>query len=81
MSEMTNITLEVPTAVLQDIKKIAEMDGTDPKTIARGYIEEGVKNDQTKTKLKHFTDHVKEVLEQHNVPADAIEEIYTKFLY
>jgi hypothetical protein len=49
--------------------------------LVAGYISNGIEHDMPGVHRKCFFHHVKEIMEKHNVPAEAIAEIDDKFSY
>lgn len=77
----TDLTVQLPVQVVDTLHDIVTVKGVDISTLVAGYIRNGIAHDLPEVHRKCFFHHVKEVLEKHNVPAEAIAEIDDKFSY
>lgn len=75
------LTIKLPAKVVGTLHEIVTEKGVDINTLASGYINNGIEHDLPVVHRKCFFNHVKEVLEKHNVPSEAIIEIGDKFSY
>lgn len=78
---ITDLTIQLPAKVVGILHEIATVKNVGINALISGYISNGIEHDQLEVNRKCFFDHVREVLEKHNVPAEAIAEIGDKFSY
>ncbi|MFH1216573.1 MAG: hypothetical protein V1706_08735 [Pseudomonadota bacterium] len=78
---VTSVTLEMPVALFENVKKAASLEKSDYRTLINCYVQHGLINNQAQIKRKEFAEHAQEVLKNHGVRPDAITEIFTKFIY
>ncbi|OKY76295.1 MAG: hypothetical protein BM485_03330 [Desulfobulbaceae bacterium DB1] len=77
----TSVTLEMPVALLQHVKKAACLEGCNYQDLITCYVNHGLINSQAQISRKEFAEHAKEVLKTHGVHSDAITEVFNKLLY
>lgn len=76
------LTVQLPAKVVDTLHDIAAAKkDVDINTLVTSYIEKGVEHDLPEARRRCFFGHVKEILEKHNVPEEAIAEIDDKFTY
>jgi hypothetical protein len=76
------LTVQLPAKIVGTLHDIVQAKkDVDINTLVSGYISNGIEHDLPGIHRKCFFNHVKEVLEKHNVPSEAIAEIGDKFSY
>lgn len=75
------ITVNLPMEVIDDLKSIARVNDIDFEKLVISYLEAGAKQDLPMVRRIDFFEHTKKILEKHNVPSEAVEEITDKFTY
>lgn len=76
-----DLTIKLPANVVDTLHEIVTVNNIDINTLISGYISSGIEHDLPKVHKKCFLNHIKKVLEKHNVPSEAIAEIGDKFSY
>jgi hypothetical protein len=79
--ELLALTVKFPDHVMDTLRDIATAKATDIDTLVSGYITNGIELDMPEVRRWCFFSHVKEILEKHNVPSEAIAEINYKFTF
>lgn len=76
-----DLTVQLPAQVVDTLHNIVTAKDVDLNTLVSGYISNGIEHDLPEVHRKCFFNHIKEILEKHNVPSEAIAEIGDKFSY
>ncbi|MGV1099744.1 hypothetical protein ACUUL3_10105 [Thiovibrio sp. JS02] len=75
------MNVEIPVALLDQLKEAATLEGSSPEALLLCYARQGLLGSGALLKRGKFVEHARGVLEGHGVQADAIEAIFSKFLY
>ena len=82
MTEKTMIaTFNLPVELMTHIKDIAAHRKISDQELVAAYLKECADRDLQKVKWCDFVSQTKDLLHQHKVPAEAIDEIIDKFSY
>jgi selenophosphate synthetase-related protein len=73
------MTIRLSGEMAHNLRAIAAFNDLEVQTLLVNYAEAGIGHDLLKLKRKQFYEHVKEVLEEHKVPAEAIAKLEEKF--
>jgi len=77
----TALFLEIPTELLEQVKKVAILEEVEYQRIISFYVYQGLMNSKAEVKRLQFADKAKKILEKHNVHENVIDEISNMFLY
>ena len=72
----STVTLEMPVALLERVKKAAALEKTDYQTVSNCFVHQALGDSQAEVKRLKFEEHVKKTLKKHNVQPEALDEIF-----
>lgn len=79
--KLTEMTLSLPENLKDILEQAAAMEGTDLNAMIIQYLEQGVEVIMPKLKREKYFAHLREVMSEHNVPAEAIKTLEDNFEY
>lgn len=79
--ELTELTLTLPESLRDILEQAAAMEGTGLQEIIIRYLEQGVDQVMPKLKREKYFSHLREVMTEHNVPAETIKTLEDNFEY
>lgn len=77
----TTITLEMPAELFENVKKAAELEGSDTSALINCFVQQGLLESKAAAKRMEFAEHAKEVLKGQGVHQATIDDIFHKFLF
>ena len=78
-SETVDFILKMPVELYEDLKFVSNFCGRDQEYLVNCYIANGLTRIMSKIRMEKFLAHAKEVLSNHDVPAETVEQIVEKF--
>lgn len=79
--QWTEVTLRIPENLKDILEQAATLEGTDLQGLVIQYLEQGVEQIMPKIKREQYFAHLREVMEEHNVPAETIKTLEDNFEY
>lgn len=79
--QLIEVTLRLPENLNDMLEQAAVLEGTDYQGMVIQYLEQGIEQIMPKLKREQYFAHLREVMEEHNVPVETIKTLEDNFEY